>query len=237
MYDNFLQEKNFPLLPVSTQIAKDAMNAPIAIAMPVPLMQEDQARADLYALIARLLLVIPDAGLFDSLAAADAIACEQVDHPLDLAWEKLVLTASIMDVAAARHEFNDLFISISVPKINPYRSLYLTGFINEKPLAVLRTELARLGLARVAGTGEMEDHLGALCETMRLLITGGQGARRQPIACQKQFFETNIGPWHGRCLDDIRAAHGANFYQVVADFAQAFLSIEAEAFEIEEACD
>jgi TorA maturation chaperone TorD len=205
------------------------------MAAAVPLHPEEQARADLYALIARLLFAPPDADMLAQLAAADPIASEQTDHPLDLAWEKLVLTASVMDAFAIQDEFNELFISSSTPKINPYGSLYLSGFLNEKPLAALRTELARLSLARLPGVREMEDHLGALCETMRVLITGGQGRHRQPVQRQKQFFETHIAPWYGRCLDDLRAADGANFYRRVADFSQAFFVVEAEAFELDDA--
>ncbi len=38
-------------------------------------MPEEQARADLYALIARLLIAAPDAGLLATLAAADSLDC------------------------------------------------------------------------------------------------------------------------------------------------------------------
>jgi TorA maturation chaperone TorD len=199
----------------------------------ISLQQEDQARADLYALIARLLLASPDAGLLASLAGADSISSQNARSPLDRAWEKLVLAAGIIEADAIEDEYQALFVSIAVPKINPYASLYLSGFINEKPLAALRTELAQLQLARAPGVGELEDHLGALCETMRMLITGGRGGRQQPLERQQQFFEAHIAPWFNRCLDDIRAADEANFYRLVADFIQAFLEIEAEAFDIE----
>src|SRR5690606_9168972 len=143
--------------------------APAGIAVAsLPLASEDQARADLYALTARLLLAPPDAALLANLAGADSLASEQADNPLSLAWEKLILTAGIMDTYAIREEFNALFISIGTPQLNPYASVYLAGFMNEKPLAALRSELAQLGLARVAGVGELEDHLGVLCETMRI---------------------------------------------------------------------
>jgi TorA maturation chaperone TorD len=202
----------------------------------VPLSQEDQARADFYALIARLLFAAPDEHLRASLAAADSLSSRQADNPLELAWEKLILTAGIMDVYALEDEFNELFISAGTPRFNPYASLYLTGFINEKPLAALRTELARLGLARVPGVSEMEDHLAALCETMRTLITGGPGGKRQSVHCQKLFFEKHIAPWASQFLDDMSAAAGANFYRQVADFAQAFFLIESQAFDIGEEC-
>jgi TorA maturation chaperone TorD len=201
-----------------------------AAAMPLPL--EEQARADMYALIARLLLAPPDAALLASLAAADAIASEQAGYPLDRAWDRLALGARALDAQAARDEFDELFISPSIPKLNPYASLYLAGFLHEKPLARLRTDLARLGLARRSGAAETEDHLGALCESMRLMIIGAPGAARQPLAHQQAFFDTHIGSWYAACLDQLRALEGANFYLLVADLAAAFFAVEREAFEV-----
>jgi TorA maturation chaperone TorD len=211
-------------------------NGVTAVPLPSPLSQEEQARGDLYGLIARLLVAPPDAALLNGLADADSLASQQSDNPLDAAWEKLIVAAGVMDAYAVADEFNALFISVGSPQIDPYASFYLSGFLNEKPLAALRTELARLGLARVSGVAEMEDHLAALCEIMRLMIIGGEGAQRQSIQRQKQFFEKHIASWSSRCLDDIRAADGVNFYRHVADFTQAFFSIESEAFEFEDAC-
>lgn len=203
---------------------------------------EEQARADMYALLASMLHAAPDAQMLSTLAGADAIVAGQSGHPLDRAWERLVLAAGVMDEAALADEFNALFISVGTPRINPYGSLYMAGFINEKPLVALRDDLARLGLGRAPGQREMEDHFGALCEAMRLLITGGSGAAmqalaRQPLARQQQFFDTHIAPWYRRCLQDIRSAPEANFYRLVADFAQAFFDVEAEAFALDDECE
>ena len=195
---------------------------------------EDQARADFYALIARLLWSAPDPALLRDLAGADSLDSEMTDNPLELAWEKLVLVAGVMDPEAVREEFDSLFVSIGTPRINPYASRYLTGFDNEKPRAEWRGELARLGLTRAPGVGEFEDHLAALCETMRLLIAGAPKAARQPVSRQRRFFDAHIAPWYERCLDDIRAAGSVNFYRQVADFTQAFLATEAQAFEMDE---
>lgn len=197
---------------------------------------EEQARADIYALLARLLYAAPDAGLLDSLAGAVPVSAGHAGHPLDRAWERLALASGVMDPAAVAEEFNALFISVGNPQVNPYGSLYLAGFLNEKPLARLRTDLARLGLARVSPSGEMEDHLGALCETMRVLIAGAAGRHAQPVACQRQFFDIHIAPWYRRCLDDIRAVPEANYYRLVADLAQAFLEVEAGAFALDDTC-
>lgn len=216
--------------------AEDVVQAaPEAAHAPLPLAHEDQARADLYALVARLLISAPDAGLLASLAVADSLDSQEVDHPLELAWEKLVLSAGILDAHAIRSEFDALFISAGTPQINPYASLYLAGFLNEKPLVALRAELAQLGLARRSGVGEMEDHLGVLCETMRLMIAGAAGVQRHPLSRQKLFFEKHIASWSTRCFDDIRAIGSANFYRQLADFTQAFFLIEAQAFDMDDA--
>ncbi|KQQ97634.1 hypothetical protein ASF77_03060 [Massilia sp. Leaf139] len=195
---------------------------------------EDQARSDLYALAARLLLAPPDAALLSALAAADPIEAAGGDHALADAWEKLVLAASVMDPAAVAEEFDTLFVSSGTPVLNPYGSLYLSGFMNDTPLAELRADLARFGIGRVRGVFESEDHLGALCETMRVLIAGGPGIRRQGLAQQKAFFEARIAPWYARCLNDMRGAEGANFYRLIAAFVAALLAIEAEAFAVED---
>lgn len=220
-------------LPENTSSpATDAARASVAVAL--PLTSEDQARADLYALAARLLLAPPGEALLGQLGAADPILSEGGEPALERAWEKLVLASSVMDPQGVAEEFNTLFVSDGTPTLNPYGSLYLSGFMNDTPLAELRGDLARYGIGRMRGVGEFEDHLGALCETMRVLIAGGPGIRRQPLHEQKAFFDARIAPWYERCLEDIRQAQGANFYKVVADFVEALLEIEALAFAVEE---
>jgi TorA maturation chaperone TorD len=210
---------------------------PATAAVRLPLSAEDQARADLYALAARLLLAAPDAALLANLAAADPILAEGGDHALADAWEKLVLAASVMDADAVADEFEALFVSSGTPALNPYGSLYLSGYMNDTPLAELRADLAVFGIGRVRGAGESEDHLGVLCETMRVLVAGGAGIARQPLARQKAFFESRIAPWYARCLEDIQNAEGANFYRLIAAFVAALLAIEAEAFAVEDGFD
>jgi TorA maturation chaperone TorD len=197
---------------------------------------EDQARADFYGLFARLLLAPPDAALLAALAAAEPIAAAG-EFALEDAWLKLTQAAAAVDAAAAADEFAAMFVSTGTPPLNPYGSFYLTGHLNDAPLAELRHDLARLGLARAAGVGESEDHLGALCETMRVLIQGGPGMRARALAAQKAFFEAHIRPWYAACLADVAMSPDANFYRVVAGVVDAFLSIEAQAFAVLDATD
>jgi len=195
--------------------------------MALPLSGEDQARADLYALLSRLLLAAPDAALLHALAHADPILSEGGDPALEQAWEALALASGVMDPEAVAEEFDTLFVSVGTPPVNPYGSRYLSGFMNDTPLAELRADLQRFGIGRVRGVGEFEDHLGALCETMRVLVAGAPGIPRQPLERQQLFFEVHIAPWYERCLADIGAADGANYYRLVARLAGAFLDIEA----------
>ena len=199
----------------------------VGVAMPLP--QEDQARANIYGLLARLLLAPPDAGLLDSLAAAEPLVSLNGAQPLDLAWDKLALTARLLPTDHVIDEFNDLFVSTAAPKVSPHGSIYLAGFLHEKPLVLLRADLARLGLGRRVGVRETEDHLGALCETMRQLIV-----RKRAIDGQHGFFTTHIASWYVPCLNHLCRAEGAQFYACVADLAEAFFSLEQQAFQVAE---
>jgi len=210
------------------------------VSVPIPLAAEDQARADFYALLARLLLAPPDAGLLDALAQAEPVSAAG-EFALEDAWLKLTQAASVVDAGAAADEFSTLFVSMGNPLLNPFGSFYLTGHLNDVPLVQLRHDLGRLRLARAPGVGESEDHIAALCETMRVLIQGAAGGvgstARQPLLAQKRFFEAHLRPWYAACLADIAQAEVANFYRVVAAVADAFLSIEAQAFAVLDEAD
>ena len=220
----------------SQQSDSSLTNAQAGVAMPMPLPAEDQSRADFYALVARLLLAPPDAGLLAALAGAEPVSAAG-EFALEDAWLRLTQAASVIDAEAAADEFSLLFLSMGTPLINPFGSFYLTGHLNDVPLVRLRHDLARLRLVRAPGVGESEDHLSALCETMRVLIQGAPGVPRQSLLVQKQFFEDHLRPWYAACLADVARAEGANFYRVVAAVADAFLSIEAQAFAVLDATD
>ena len=218
------------------QMSQDNSAATALAPVSLALADEDQARADVYALLARLLLAPPDAALLTALGQADPITATG-EFALEDAWLALTQASSVMDAGFVANEFSALFESIGNPLINPNGSFYLTGHLNDGPLAALRQDLLRLGLARAPGVSDFEDHLGALCETMRVLIGGGKGIARRPLAVQKTFFETHIRPWYAACLADIDKQEAANFYRVVARVADAFLSIEAQAFAVLDAQD
>jgi TorA maturation chaperone TorD len=208
--------------PVGKPIAV-ALN-PLTVSELVP-PPEQQERADLYGLLAALLLG-PDEALIAALAALPR--SDASDDTFAQGWDALLAAARRCGGSQALAEFDSLFVAAGTPSLNPYQCYYLDGWLMDKPLAQLREELRALGLQRAPGATELEDHLGALCETMRVLIESGR-----PPETQQAFFERHLAGWSARCLQDIAGAAGADFYRAVAAFAQAFFELEAthaEAF-------
>jgi TorA maturation chaperone TorD len=193
---------------------------------------EDQARAEFYALLGRLYTTPPDAPLL-ALVGASELWSEADGNPLAGAWNRLVLASQAMEAEAAEQEYNELFIGVGKSEIDLHASHWLPGHVMEKPLADLRTELATLGLARQPGVTTYEDNLGALCETMRILIAGHGTRRPEPVATQRAFFERRIAPWAFDCCDAICNSSVANYYRRVAEFTLTYLAVERDSLAID----
>ena len=191
--------------------------------------QEEQARADFYALISRLYFAGPDAGLLATIAGADEIAGEAENSALALAWKSLISAAAAMDAEAAQYEYDSVFVGTGKAEITPYATQYLSESIRENVLVRLRAELAQIGLARAAGATEYEDHFSALCEVMRHLVSFNSDVAVQK---QKSFFLEYVNPWYADFCAAAIASPNTNFYKNVAQFTKAFLDIESESFEI-----
>ena len=133
--------------------------------------------------------------------------------------------------AQVEQEYFDLFVGVGRGEILPYCSYYLTGFLNEKPLADLRADMARLGIARVGQVKEPEDHIATLFEMMAGMITGAFG---DPVGLteQQQFFARHIGSWAPRFFEDLERARNAAFYMPVGTIGREFMAIESQAFEM-----
>lgn len=194
---------------------------------------EDLARADFYAVLSRLFYGPPDAAFLAQLAGADELAAERPDAALPQAWNALCRAAGAADPDAVAQEYDDLFIGVGRPPVMLYGSFYLAGFMMEKPLAALRSELAALGFARRGGAGEPEDHIAALADVMRLLVGDAARLPGEREARQRRFFRTHLEPWYGRLCSELEVAPAANFYRRVGRFARAFLDLERESFEID----
>jgi len=182
----------------------------------------DAARANEYALLSVLLARAPDAGMLARLAAIRADA-----SPLGLAHAALAEAAAATSVERTEREFFDLFIGVGRGELLPYGSYYLTGFLQERPLARLREDLARLGIERVDGNYEPEDHAAIMCEIMAGLIGGKFPA---PAGADRELFERHLAPWIGRFFADLERAEAADLYRRVGALGRLFVAIETEAF-------
>lgn len=192
--------------------------------------EEELLRAQVYGLLARLLARAPDAAF---LAALGELAGEGGDF--GAALDQLAGAARDSDPAAVEEEFTTLFIGVGGSERTPYGSFYLTGFLNEKPLAELRADMARLGIARADDVSEPEDHIAALCEMMAGLITGAfapEDGDTVGLDAQRAFFDRHIGSWAGRFFADLETSPSARFYRAVGAVGRSFLAVEARAFDL-----
>lgn len=188
---------------------------------------EEAARADLYRLLATLFYAPPAPQLIAAIAAVH----EEGDSLLQQAWSQFAAVCRQADPEQVREEYEALFIGTGKPELMLYGSYYLSGFLMEKPLAELRTDLAALGLQRGDNMPESEDHIAALCEVMRYLITVDDTMQAN-IATQKQFFAAHMQPWVGTMCEQIMQHPQAKFYPAVANLAKTFFDVEMQAFDM-----
>lgn len=194
--------------------------------LPFPLTPEDRARADFYALLARLYTDVPDRPLLVAIAGAAAI---EGDTPFATSWNRLVTASGAMDLEAAVQEYTDLFVGVGKSEVNLHASHWLTGGMMDKPLVNLRNDLAKLGLERRDDVAMVEDHLSALCETMRLLVAGDDARPPATIAAQRAFFGRHIASWVFVCCAAIRDCTIANYYVRVAEFTEQHMALDRDA--------
>ena len=187
---------------------------------------EDQARADLYNFLGVLLAKPADNDLLRQIAARAGD-----DTPLGTTLKTLAKLASVTSEQDAEREFNALFIGLGRGELLPYASHYLTGFLNEKPLANLRQEMAERGIQRAEGKKEPEDNIASLMEIMGGLIVGRFG-KVTSVADQKSFFNAHVGPWAVHFFSDLEASRTSVLYSAVGSLGRQFMEIEAEAFEM-----
>lgn len=186
----------------------------------------EQARANEYALLASLLISPPDRNLLAGLSRLQ----DSSGTLLGQAHTALAQAASCCSADAVHREYFALFIGVGRGELLPYASYYLTGFLNERPLARLRGDMMRVGIERAADHFDPEDHLGSLCEIM-----SGFAGKRFEIAPdgERDFFERHVAPWAGRFFADLENAKAAKFYRSVGTVGRLFIDIETEAFAME----
>ena len=201
---------------------------------PAPLtastLDEETARAEVYGLLAALYYAAPAAELYENLRVA-VTAAPAEGALLESSWGELVAAARAQSLEATAKEYDALFGGVGKPEVYLFGSHYLSGFLNEKPLAALRTDIAALGLARDEAMPETEDHVAYLCEVMRYLIAGDDVAVAN-LTRQREFFARHLQPWLPLMCEAIARHPKARFYAALAGFTQAFISVEAQGFDM-----
>ena len=186
--------------------------------------EEDRLRADLYNYIGAILSRPADEMLISQTAGLTGDESE-----LGQAIATLARVAKVSKPKAVMSEYNKLFIGLGRGELLPYASYYLTGFLNEKPLATLRQDMTAQGMARADNVFEPEDNIASLMEMMGALIVGRFGS---PASLEQQntFFNKHIAPWASHFFADLEAAKNSVFYAPVGTVGRQFMEIETEAF-------
>ena len=204
------------------------MQASVPLQFAPVLSDEDRARADYYAVLARLYFDAPDTGLLAAIAAAAPIqGAPGAPLALAVSWAALQVACRQADVQAIAFEFAAVFIGTGKALVTPYSTHYIADSMKERLLVRLRGKLAELGLARVGNAGAYEDHIAGLCEVMRHLVL--QGSADAATQQQKQFFINYIRPCYEQFSSNVDACSQADFYKHIGRFTKAFFDIEAEA--------
>jgi TorA maturation chaperone TorD len=182
----------------------------------------DLARGQEYSLLSALLLRSPDAQLLGRLAHLRGDG-----SPLGLAHAALAEAAARTDAKSAAREHFTLFVGLGRGELLPYASYYLTGSLHGRPLASLRQVLQRIGIERVDGQAEPEDHAAILLEVMAGLAGGAIPA---PAGTDREIFDHHLAPWIGRFFADLEHTASADFYARVGMLGGTFIGLETQAF-------
>ena len=185
---------------------------------------EDRLRADLYNFLGLMLAEPPDQLLLEQAAGLSGD-----DSELGQAIGALARVAKVSKPAAVEREFNALFIGLGRGELLPYASYYLTGFLNEKPLAQLCSDMAARSITRAANVYEPEDNIASLMEMMAGMIVGRFGPPA-PLSDQREFWSRHVGPWAGHFFTDLEAAKNSVLYASIGSVGRVFMEIEKEGF-------
>ena len=185
--------------------------------------RDERLRANSYGLLGALLAAPPAESLIQLLTQISPAEVGGGDD-LAAAWEVLRLAGERANVLALDDEYHELFVGIGRGELVPYGSWYMTGFLMDQPLAILRRDLAELGFERQEDTREPEDHVAALLETMGLMIGEGDIS----VDVQRRFFQSHMGPWMKTFFLDLQKAKTARFYRAVGQFGEQFIEFETQ---------
>ncbi len=184
---------------------------------------EQHYRAAAYSILAALLRGVPSQEALNQISEFSKVEVDEDE--LLLSMSSLGLAAQSTQLDSIDDEYHLLFVGLGRGELVPYGSWYLTGFLMEQPLSILRDDLKTLGFERDESVVEPEDHVAAMCEIMMMLISENQS---NSVETQSIFFEKHIAPWMERFFKDLSEAESAVFYRAVGRFGSAFLDFEKQ---------
>jgi len=187
---------------------------------------EDEARASIYGLIARLFYAPPDPEVLAQVLHSGAFEGSQA--PAAVAWRELADACRNAFPVVLENEHTALFVGTGKAEVTPYLTHYTIQYATDNPLVDLRQQLNRWGMRRKENANEPEDHVAGICEAMRFAIA----VQQRPLEEQKMFFESYLYRGGIAFCSAVTASSKADFYRRVAQFARAFLELEREAFDL-----
>jgi TorA maturation chaperone TorD len=152
--------------------------------------------------------------------------------PIGNACSTLAHLAGSLEKDIIRNEYVSVFIGVGRGEVLPFASYYLTGFLNDRPLANLRKDMSKMGITKREGVKEPEDHISSIFDIMVGLIRGDFG-RSFTLAEQAEFYRKHIEPWVGMLMSDIEGAKTAVFYAPAGTIGKLFIEIESQAFSMD----
>lgn len=183
---------------------------------------EELARANFYALLARLFYGPPDGVLLGALASAEALPSDDAGADLALAWRELCLAAAEADQTELQDEYERHFIGTGRAEVSLYTGAYTVKTALDNPLVDIRAFMIGHGLARREDVHEPEDHIAGLCEVMRHLVAEQQASVEE----QSAFFHRFVWPGGIPLCDAIERHPSIAFYKRVSALARAYFSLE-----------
>lgn len=190
--------------------------------------QTQLVRASVYELLGGLLAREPDEQVVQSLR--DIGDVDASEGKVAMGWQLMKQAAGKTDLQSIHDEYFSLLIGVGRGELVPFGSWYMTGFLMEKPVAVLRSDLQKLGIERQSGVVESEDHIAALCDAMSLII---RNSEEIPLQTQQAFFQDHLAPWVQQFFSDMQNARTAHFYRSVGFFGESFFDFEAQLLQMQ----
>ena len=188
---------------------------------------EERLRADMYSFLASLLRTEPNKELVKQLTNL-----ESDDSPIGKSIKTLSKLSSSLDLPTIRDEYVKIFVGVGRGEILPFASYYLTGFLKDKPLAKLRSDMKEIGIELAENVKEPEDHIASLFDMMSGLILG-KFNKKFSIGEQKNFFNKHLAPWVDLLMRDIEGSKIAVFYSPIGTIGREFMEIERSSFSMD----